>query len=52
MNKVTIYTINLLKNTLKYYCLRTLPEAKCNFVPKGFPIGFEIAEKNVNKQIN
>ena len=34
----------------KYYCFRTLPGAIGKFVPKGFPIGFEMAEKNVNRQ--
>ena len=43
---------NSLKNTfLNNYCFSALPEAK-SLVPKGFPIGFEMAEKNVNKQTN
>ena len=40
------------KNFLKYYCFRTFPGAKSNFVPKGNPIGFEMAEKKANRQTN
>ena len=32
------------------YCFRTHSGPKSNFVPKGFPIGFQMAEKNANKQ--
>ena len=35
---------------MKYYCFRTLPGAKGNYVPKGFPIGFEMVEKNAKTQ--
>ena len=35
---------------LKLYCLRTLSEAKGNFVPKGFLIGYGMAEKNAKMQ--
>ena len=35
-----------------YFCFRTLSEAKGSLVPKGFRIGFETAEKNVNRQTN
>ena len=35
---------------MKFYCFRILPGAKGKFVSKGSPIGFEMAEKNVNKQ--
>ena len=31
---------------IKYYCFWTFLGAKSNFVPKEFPIGFEMAEKN------
>ena len=36
----------------KYYCFRTCPGPKGNFMPKGIPIGFDMAEKNVNSQTN
>ena len=29
----------------KYYCFRTLLRPKSTFVPKGIPIGFQMAEK-------
>ena len=32
------------------FCVRTFPGVKSNFVPKGIPIGFEVAEKTVNIQ--
>ena len=34
----------------KYCCFRTIPGPKGNFVPKGIPVGFEMAEKNANLQ--
>ena len=34
---------------MKFYCFRTLPGSKGKFVPKGFPIGFEMAEKKPYK---
>ena len=37
---------------LKYWCFRTFPWAKSNFVPKGIPIGVETNEKKVYKQTN
>ena len=33
----------------KYCCFRTIPGPKGNFVPKGVPVGFEMAEKNAYK---
>ena len=36
----------------EYYCFRTFPGAKSNFVPKSVPIDFEMAEKNANKLTN
>ena len=36
----------------KYCCFRTIPGPKGNFVPKGVPVGFEMAEKNAFRQIN
>ena len=35
---------------LKYYCFRNWPGTKGNCVPKGFPIGFKMAEKNVYRK--
>ena len=35
---------------MKYYCLRTHSGPKSNFMPKGIPIGFQMAEKNANTQ--
>ena len=32
--------------------LPSFPGTKSNFVPKGIPIGFEMAENKVNRQIN
>ena len=32
----------------KYFCVRTFSRLKSNFVPKGIPIGFQMAEKNAN----
>ena len=37
---------------LKCYCFRTRSGSKRNFVPKGIPIGFEMVEKNLNKETN
>ena len=37
------------KHLFKYYCFRTLPVVKSNFVPEVVPIGFEMAQKNANK---
>ena len=34
----------------KYCCFRTIPGPKGNFVPKGVPVGFEMAEKNAYRQ--
>ena len=34
----------------KHFCVKPFPGAKRNFVPKGIPIGFEMAEKTMNKQ--
>ena len=34
----------------KYCCFRTIPGPKGNFVPKGVPVGFEMAEKNASRQ--
>ena len=33
----------------KYCCFRTIPGPKGNFVPKGVPVGFEMAEKNAHR---
>ena len=29
-----------------YFCVRTISRSKSTFVPKGIPIGFQMAEKN------
>ena len=34
----------------KYCCFRTIPGPKGNFVPKGVPVGYEMAEKNAVRQ--
>ena len=34
----------------KYCCFGTFPRPKSNFLPKGVPVGFEMAEKNANLQ--
>ena len=39
-----------MKAPMNIFCVRTLTGPKINFVPNGFPIGFEMAEKNGNKQ--
>ena len=41
LRKITFFEILLFK---------TLSKAKENFVPKGFPIGYEMVEKNANTQ--
>ena len=41
----------VLKQIIKFFFIfRTVPGAIGKFVPKGFPIGFEMAEKNLNRQ--
>ena len=35
-----------------YFCVKTLSRPKTNFVPKGIPIGSQMAEKNAIKQTN
>ena len=35
---------------LKFYCFRTISRSICTFVPKGIPIGFQMAEKNANTE--
>ena len=37
---------------LKFYCFRTHSGSKSSFVPKGIPIGFQMAEKNANTLTN
>ena len=34
----------------QYYAFRSFPGPKGNFVPKGVPVGFEMAEKNAVRQ--
>ena len=34
---------------LKFYCFRTFSGSKTYFVPKGIPIGFQMAEKNADR---
>ena len=36
----------------KYICVRTFIGPKSNFMPKGIPIDFEMAEKKVHRQTN
>ena len=40
-----------MKPPIKYvFCARTFTGPKSSFVTNGIPIGFEMAEKNVNRQ--
>ena len=43
---------NSFKKPLKISLFFNISVAKSNVVPKGVPIGFEIAEKNANKHTN
>ena len=51
MKKYRKRAVTLQNKTFKiYYCFRTFPGPKRNFVPKGIQIGFEMADKKVYTQ--
>ena len=41
---------HIVQHAASKHCFKALSEARSNFVLKGFPIGFEMAEKNERRQ--
>ena len=50
LNQLTLIMQLMKPSIKKYFCVKTPTASKSSFVPKGYPIDFEMAEKNANSQ--